>query len=149
MPHEEVSRLNRGAAKRLRSNMTDAEHRLWHLLRAHRFGGVGFRRQAPMGRYVVDFVSHRLQLVIEVDGGQHARSSVKAHDRVRDQWLGARGYRVLRFTNVDVLRNLEGVADRIANEIPPSQPSPARGEGLRVSTRSIGAEGRIGKGVGR
>ena len=88
--------------KPLRSNMTDAERRLWYWLRAHRFAGHKFKRQVPLGRYVVDFACLNRSLVIEVDGGQHADS---ARDRQRDAWLRARGFEVLRFWNNDVLKN--------------------------------------------
>jgi very-short-patch-repair endonuclease len=129
MPHHNVSRRGRGTAKRLRRNLTDAERALWHVIRAHRFEGVGFRRQMPIGPYVVDFVAHRMRLVIEVDGGQHHVPDGLEADRIRDEWLAGRGYRVLRFSNLDVLQNLDGVAATITAALPPSQPSPARGEG--------------------
>ena len=130
MPHDEVGRRQRGAAKRLRRELTDAERKLWHVLRAHRFETVGFRRQMPIGPYIVDFVAHRMRLIVEVDGGQHFTTEGADVDRVRDGWLTARGYRVLRFSNLDVLQNIDGVATTIAAALPPSQPSPARGEGL-------------------
>ena len=129
MPHDDVSRRQRGTAKRLRRDLTDAERALWDVLRAHRFEGVGFRRQMPIGPYIVDFVAHRMRLVIEVDGGQHYATDGLEKDRTRDAWLAERGYRVLRFSNLDVLENTDGVADAIAAALPPSQPSPARGEG--------------------
>jgi very-short-patch-repair endonuclease len=90
--------------------MTDAERRLWYWLRAHRFAGHKFKRQVPLGRYVVDFACLNRSLVIEVDGGQHADS---ARDRQRDAWLRARGFQVLRFWNNDVLKNTEGVLEMI------------------------------------
>ncbi len=130
MPHDDVSRRQRGAAKRLRRDLTDAERALWHVLRAQRFEGVGFRRQMPIGPYIVDFIAHRMRLAVEVDGGQHHTPEGQVADEIRDAWLSARGYRVLRFSNHDVLDNIDGVADAIAAALPPSQPSPARGEGL-------------------
>ena len=128
MPRSQVPDWQRMSAKRLRRNMTDAEQRLWQVLRAHRFRGHAFRRQAPIGPYIVDFVSHSLKLVIEVDGGQHATSR---GDAARDAWLSARGYRVRRFWNNEVLGNLEGVLERLDRLAahPPPHPSPARGEG--------------------
>jgi very-short-patch-repair endonuclease len=110
--------------------MTEAEKALWKALRAHRFEGVQFRRQAPMGPYIVDFVAHDAKLVIELDGGQHGTDEGRAKDGERDAWLGARGYRVLRFWNAEVLTNLEGVLMMVGAALPPSQPSPAGGEGL-------------------
>ena len=136
MPHDEVPRRQRGTAKRLRRDLTDAERALWHVLRAHRFEGVGFRRQMPIGPYIVDFVAHRMRLVIEVDGGQHLTAEGQEADRTRDEWLAGRGYRVLRFSNLDVLQNVDGVADAIDAALPPSQPSPARGEGYAPAAQS-------------
>ncbi len=72
--HRTVAKVNRGHARRLRREMADAEARLWFALRAHRLDGLSFRRQTPIGRYIVDFVCHDCQLVIELDGGQHDNS---------------------------------------------------------------------------
>src|ERR1700761_4298376 len=93
-------------AKALRANMTNAERRLWYLLRAHRFDGVKIKRQAPIGHYIVDFVSFERRLVIEVDGGQHADSG---SDLNRTRLLEDQGFRVLRFWNNEVLSNTRGV----------------------------------------
>jgi len=122
--HRPVSALGRARAKSLRGDMTEAEKWLWYWLRAHRFGGAAFRRQTPIGPFIVDFVSHERRLVIEVDGGQHSESK---RDGSRDRWLKSKGYRVLRFWNSDVLRNREGVLQLIAEAIscglPPSRQS--------------------------
>jgi very-short-patch-repair endonuclease len=93
-------------ARRLRVNQTDAEIVLWSRIRNRQIDGHKFARQVPIGAYVCDFVCREKNLVIEVDGGQHAES---AADAVRDRYLIAEGYRVLRFWNNDVLGNLEGV----------------------------------------
>ncbi|MGO8921237.1 MAG: endonuclease domain-containing protein [Stellaceae bacterium] len=93
-------------ARRLRTTPTDAEIRLWSRLRRKLLEGFRFRRQHPMGPYVVDFFCPDAKLIVEVDGGQHAES---ASDVVRTSWLEARGYRVIRFWNNDVLGNTEGV----------------------------------------
>jgi very-short-patch-repair endonuclease len=93
-------------AKTLRTNMTDAERRLWYRLRAHRFDGHKFKRQVPIGPYVVDFACLARKLVVEVDGGQHSDNQ---NDAVRDGYLEREGFRVLRFWNNDVLRNTDGV----------------------------------------
>src|SRR5664280_111813 len=95
-------------AKALRANMTEAERRLWYFLRAHRFKGMKFKRQAMIGRYIVDFVSFQRSLVIEVDGGQHADNEA---DGRRARWLEGQGFRVLRFWNNEVLNNCGGVLD--------------------------------------
>ncbi|HEV2549461.1 MAG TPA: endonuclease domain-containing protein [Stellaceae bacterium] len=93
-------------ARRLRTTPTDAEIRLWSRLRGKQLKAYRFRRQHPMGPYVVDFFCADAKLVVEVDGGQHADSK---SDDARTRWLEARGYRVIRFWNNDVLANTEGV----------------------------------------
>src|SRR5882762_9682532 len=105
-----AKRAGRGAlgldqAKKLRSNLTDAERRMWYRLRAHRFDGYKFKRQVPVGPYVVDFACLGRKLVVEVDGGQHAEN---LRDKARDDYLRTRGFRVLRFWNNDVLTNTQG-----------------------------------------
>jgi very-short-patch-repair endonuclease len=94
-------------AKALRKNSTDAEGLLWGKLRGRQLEGTKFRRQQPIDDYIVDFVSFEQQLVIELDGGQHAR--MKERDRERDRILEESGFRVLRFWNNDVLNNTDGV----------------------------------------
>jgi very-short-patch-repair endonuclease len=94
-------------ARRLRKQMTDAERALWHLLRRKQIDGHRFRKQVPIGKYIVDFVCLDARLVIEVDGGQH--SDAAEADAVRDAWLRSQNFRVLRFWNNDVLKNPEGV----------------------------------------
>jgi very-short-patch-repair endonuclease len=87
--------------------MTDAELRLWLRLRGEQVDGYRFRRQVPIGPYVVDFVCRKASLVIEVDGGQHAGE--EARDAERTARLESRGYRVIRFWNADVLQEPDGV----------------------------------------
>jgi len=106
-------------ARQLRIQMTDAERRLWRHLRAHRLSGIKFKRQQPVGPFIVDFVCFQSRLVIELDGGQHFRND---HDRIRDAWLQQRGFRVLRFWNNEVLGNLDGVVQKIMMEIGGSTP---------------------------
>ena len=113
MPRRTVSPLARANARRLRRSMTGAEERLWAALRGHRFAGVSFRRQTPIGPYVADFFCPQARLVIEVDGGQHGEPTGIAHDRRRDAWIAAAGYRVLRFWNHDVLTEADAVLDVI------------------------------------
>ena len=98
-------------AKTLRSKQTEAEQRLWYHLRAHRFLGLKFKRQKPMGRYIVDFVCLEQRLIIEIDGGQH--SEQVHYDQRRDAWLRSQGYTVLRFWNNDVMQQLESVLEQI------------------------------------
>jgi very-short-patch-repair endonuclease len=101
--------------------MTDAERVLWMQLRAHRLDGLRFRRQTPIGRYIVDFVCHEHRLAVELDGGQHAESN---RDIKRDCWLESKGYRVLRFWNSDVFQNREGLLETIASVARAATPLP-------------------------
>jgi very-short-patch-repair endonuclease len=93
-------------ARRLRKQMTDAERALWYLLRRRQIEGHRFRKQVPIGKYIVDFACLEARLLIEIDGSQHADSLA---DRERDCWLQSQNFRVLRFWNNDVLQNPEGV----------------------------------------
>src|SRR5690348_9567294 len=97
-------------ARRLRQTQTDAEHVLWYLLRNRRLQGHNFRRQHPVGPYIADFACVATRLIVEVDGGQHADS---ASDAGRTAWLQARGWRVVRFWNTDVLANPDYVVTTI------------------------------------
>jgi len=99
-------------AKKLREEMTEAEKLIWYHLKAKNFFGLKFRRQEPIGEYIVDFVCYSRKLIIEIDGGQHARET-KIDDTKRDKWLKSQGFIVLRFWNNDVFRNLEGVFEGI------------------------------------
>ena len=102
---------------RLRHETTDAEKRLWGKIRVRQIGGYWFYRQKPIGDYIVDFYCPKAKLVIEVDGGQHLSGEIAENDRVRDEYLSNLGLRVLRFTNADVLRNIDGVVERIVGSI--------------------------------
>ncbi len=99
------------AARKLRGNQTDAEQRLWSRLRKRQCVGFQFRRQVPIGSYIVDFACLSESLIVEVDGGQHANQREKDAERTR--WLEAEEYRVLRFWNHDVLENTDGVVESI------------------------------------
>jgi len=118
-------------AKTLRHNSTEAEKLLWWHLRAKQLEGLRFRRQQPIGNYIVDFVCFEEQIVIEIDGGQHAIE--RAKDIERDNWLQEQEFRVLRFWNNDVLTNIEGVIETIRASIVSSHPPltpPIKGGGL-------------------
>ena len=120
-------------AKVLRKNSTDAENWLWRQLRAKRFGNHKFKRQQPLGKFIVDFVCFDAKLVIELDGGQHAEQAVE--DAARVAWLERQGFHVLRFWNNELMTNLEGVLAQILKKLSPSpQPSPIKGEGVNRST---------------
>ncbi|MES2119413.1 MAG: endonuclease domain-containing protein [Pseudomonadota bacterium] len=117
----------------MRSDQTEAEHRLWQVLRAHRFAGYKFRRQVSIDFYIADFVCFAQRLIIELDGGQHAEN---ARDRSRDAYLRSQGFRVLRFWNNDLFTNEEGVAEAILTALrspPLPNPSPAGGRGVKWS----------------
>jgi very-short-patch-repair endonuclease len=123
-------------ARKLRANMTDAERKLWFALRDRRFADFKFRRQAPLGRFFVDFLCYDARLVIEVDGGQHSGS---ASDIGRDEWLRANAFRILRFWNNDVLGNLDGVLTTILAALTEMLPHPARA--MRAIPSPAGEEG--------
>ncbi|WP_299717261.1 DUF559 domain-containing protein [Tardiphaga sp.] len=126
-------------ARALRRDPTDAEKKLWLHLRDIFPGKSHFRRQATIGPYFADFACHQTRVVIEVDGGQHADS---LSDARRTAYLEARGYRVLRFWNNDVLTNIDGVLESICSSIgvdggppPPTPPRRRRGEGSDSDSR--------------
>ncbi len=139
-PKWRVSDKLRNNARALRRDMTEAERIIWYNVRAHRFLGAGFRRQTPIGPYVVDFVSHAAKLIIEVDGGQHFEPENIVRDARRDAFLTAQGYRVLRFNNLDAMKNKAGVLETIAaalggSEAPSLTLPLKRGRGLRRACR--------------
>ncbi|WP_151115784.1 endonuclease domain-containing protein [Hypericibacter adhaerens] len=112
------------SARTLRQQMSGPERRLWYLLRRKQIEGFRFRRQQPIDRYIVDFVCLKERLVIELDGGSHVET--EGYDKVRTAWLEAKGYRVLRFWNNDVMGNQEGVIEVILEALHrrPSSPLP-------------------------
>jgi very-short-patch-repair endonuclease len=133
-------------ARMLRRGATASEQRLWGSLRAGQLAGLKFRRQAPIGAYVVDFFCPALRLVVEVDGAGHVDSR---HDAVRDAWLRAEGYRILRVWNTDVTGNLDGVLHVILGFARGENPSPnplPQGERARAPAPTapspLGGEGR-------
>ena len=120
--------LIRGRARGLRKNPTKAEKLLWSHLRFWQVVGYKFRRQQPLGKYIVDFVCLEKKLIIELDGGQHAEQV--EYDSTRDGWLGAHGFRIIRFWNNDVLENSDGVKQKILTALqgtPFLNPSPQGG----------------------
>jgi very-short-patch-repair endonuclease len=119
---------HRRRARQLRKNPTDAERLLWRKLRFWQIDGFKFRRQQPLGPYIVDFVCLEKRLVIELDGGQHAQQA--DYDTERDDWLRNQGFVVLRFWNNDVMNNIDGATEEIANKLrrtPFLDPSPQGG----------------------
>ncbi|CAN7588764.1 DUF559 domain-containing protein [Bosea sp. LjRoot90] len=145
MPHAEVRPAQRRRAKQLRKDMTGPEKKLWHDLKAHRTGSAHFRKQVPIGPYIADFACHSAKLIVEIDGDQHSVGQQQVSDLRRDAWFAEQGYHTLRFSNWQVLNEFESVVLTIAAAaqgllesaepcIPPSQPSPTRGEGSRAPT---------------
>ena len=133
--HRAVTPTKRRFARALRHDMTDAERRLWSALRAHRLDGLAFRRQTPIGPFIVDFVCQERRLIVEVDGGQHSESM---RDIERDRWFTSKGYRVLRFWNSDVLSNRDGVLEVIleaARGITPLPSPPPQGGREQAAAR--------------
>jgi very-short-patch-repair endonuclease len=136
MSHAKVSEGQRGRAKQLRQRMTRAETLLWRYLKAHHVDGLAFRRQTPMHQYIPDFVCHSARIVVEIDGSSHDFVSRQRGDRRRDKWFESQGYAVLRFTDQQVLRNLEGVIELVREAaasrlrpLPPSLSLPHKGGG--------------------
>ena len=120
-------------ARALRINGTDAEQTLWSHLRARQLNGHKFRRQHPIGSYIADFVCVESQLVVELDGGQHAQGQAPAYDERRTQFLNNQGWQVLRFWNHEVLTELAAVLQAIALALshPHPHPLPPAGEGVK------------------
>ena len=100
-------------ARALRRDMTVAEKSLWSELRSRKLAGLKFRRQRPIGPYIVDFVCYDPRLVVELDGGQHGERERSEDDVARTEWLNARGFKVIRFWNNDVLQNMDGALETI------------------------------------
>ena len=122
-PDWKVSPRLRANARALRRNSTDAERILWSALRDHRLGGAGFRRQVPIENFVADFVCHAAKLVIELDGGQHFSACGERADANRSATIEAKGFRVLRFSNLDVMKNRTGVLETIASAVAERAPT--------------------------
>ena len=104
-------------ARNLRKNKTKEENILWQLLRNRQFMGLKFKRQFPIGNYIVDFVCEEKKLVIEIDGGQHnIPNNIKA-DEARTNYINSKGYKVLRFWNNDINHNIKGVYETLLKMI--------------------------------
>ena len=123
-------------ARKLRTEQTNAEQLLWHLLRNRQFCGIKFRRQHPVEPYVLDFYDHEEQSGIELDGGQHNEPERKRRDKERTTFFESKGIRVIRFWNHEVLQETEAVLERLYHFLfPPLTPT--------LSPRERVAEGRV------
>ena len=100
-------------ARQLRKQSTDAERLLWRHLRSRQLNGYKFRRQQPIGRFILDFVCFERRFVVELDGGHHNDGQQGIHDAERSKWLEQQGYRVVRFWDHDVLKEIEIVKEAI------------------------------------
>ena len=136
MPHSAITRRTRSRARSLRRSPTDAERKMWSLLRSLKPLGMHFRRQAPIGIYIADFAWHAGKIVIELDGSQHAEKQQDYDDR-RTAWLQSQGYHVLRFWNNEVLKSPRDVGEAIlsavrgcvaAPEAPPPTPPQSKSD---------------------
>ena len=132
---DETTSNQTAKARHLRDQATDAEKKLWGLLRSRQLARCKFRRQVSVGRFIVDFVCFEKRLVLELDGGHHQDQA--AYDEQRTTWLASQGFRVLRFWNHQVLTEPAAVQEAIllvvgreASSSPSPRPSPARGEGV-------------------
>ena len=139
----DISQFRRSRAKQLRAKTTEPEQLLWKALKNLPVYGTHFRRQVPIGPYIADFACLKARLLIELDGGHHSQDDVAREDGRRTRWLEKEGYRVIRFWNSELARNLDGVLDTIyaalygslnseavALPTPPrpnGRPSPSRG----------------------
>jgi very-short-patch-repair endonuclease len=115
MTHRRTNQQTFANAHELRRHPTEAESRLWHVLRMHRLDNVHFRRQHAIGPYIVDFCAPRIKLVIEVDGSQHLDQ--QEHDARRTAFLAEKGYYVIRFWNSEVMDQLDAVAQAVLDAI--------------------------------
>jgi len=160
LPTSELQNVRRTVAKarKLRRNSTDVERKFWHRIRDKQIDEYRFRRQRPIGRYIVDFICLEARLIVELDGGQHAEDA--AYDQRRTAFLESLGYRVLRFWNNEVIENMTGVLERLRETLletqAPTPPSalPLAGEGtdraegeVAAGTPSPAQRGKAGMGV--
>jgi very-short-patch-repair endonuclease len=118
-----MSNKTTAAARKLRKNATRAENLLWQKLRNRQLEGYKFRRQQPVGPYIVDFVNFEKKIVIEIDGGQHA--ILKEKDKKRDAWLDDGGFEVIRFWNNEVFENIDGILEAIRDKLITPSPDPS------------------------
>jgi very-short-patch-repair endonuclease len=115
-------------ARKLRKDQTDAERLLWNILRSRQVLGLKFRRQHSIGPYILDFYCHDYKLCIELDGGQHYTSKGQQGDEARAVFLAKRGIHILRFSNLNVLKNLEGVLLTVVEKVTSLTPTLSRKE---------------------
>lgn len=118
-----MKRKNIPKCRTLRQNQTDAEQKLWSALRDRQLAGIKFRRQFSVGKYILDFYAPKYHLCIEADGGQHYDGRSPEYDKMRTEELAKHKIKILRFTNLEILKNLRGVSEKIL-EMTGIQPPP-------------------------
>jgi very-short-patch-repair endonuclease len=127
-------------SRELRKKATDAEKKLWQALRRKTINGLRFRRQFPLGPFFPDFLCLPARLVVEVDGDTHASDEQRAYDKERTRWMVSQNFRVLRFWNIEVYENVDGVVEQIERAVreattPPPAPS-RKGRGSELPQRN-------------
>ena len=123
----------KNTARTLRRNMTEAELKLWSVLRRRQVNGLQFYRQRPIGKYIVDFYCPAKNMVIEVDGGQHYEEDEEERDKKRGEYLEKFfQLKIVRFTNLDVLKNISGVIDKILEVTKQNPPQSPFGKGGKI-----------------
>ena len=143
---ESYSKELKERSRQLRSEMTDAERLLWSKLRMRQLNDLIFYRQKPIGVYIADFYCPKAKMVIELDGGQHYSNEGIEYDKTRDEYMSGLGLRVLRFTNTEVLGNIEGVIVKIMEKIPLNPPFSkweTRKGNLNIAGRGKGVRGQL------
>lgn len=108
-------------ARNLRRNSTIQERRLWNLLKNRQFYNLKFKRQQPIGDYIVDFICKEAKIIVEIDGGQHNEHENIEYDKTRTEYLNNLGYKVIRFWNNEIYENIDGVMSKLKEEINPHQ----------------------------
>ena len=123
MPNTNISKVTRERAKSLQKNMTPPERKIWLQLKVLKSRGYKFRRQAPIGPYIVDFVCFAKNLVVEIDGDTHFLGNEPKKDKQRTIFLEQEGFSLLRFTNLDVANNPEGVLQNVLSGLQKGEPA--------------------------
>lgn len=119
MPHSNIEPKTRTRAKALRRQLTNAEYRIWNLLRSFRRRGARFRRETPVGPYIADFAWLSARIIVEVDGDSHASDAGMKHDERRDLFLSGQGFRIMRFDNNDVIFAEEAIDVELVEALTP------------------------------
>jgi very-short-patch-repair endonuclease len=142
-----MKRQNVERCRNLRKNQTEAERKLWRILRNRQLAGVKFRRQFSVNRYILDFYSPEYRLGIEADGGQHYEDKGRKCDELRTRELSKLGVQILRFSDRDILKNVEGIYEIIQESIEKKKNSPPHLSPLPRGERKSPPLSPYGKGI--